>query len=60
MEARIWTKAASRMLNRRRLEIIKKLVAKYGLLVDIMLVASECSLVDWLTLVLQRWYDMLK
>lgn len=44
----------------RKLETIKKLVAKYGLLVDITLVASECILVDRLTLVLQRWYDMLK
>lgn len=47
-KTRICTKAASVMLFR-RLETIKKLVAEYGLSVEVTLVAPECNLADWLT-----------
>ena len=48
-KARIQTKAASEMLIRRRLDMIKKIVAEYGLSVEITLVALECNFADSLT-----------
>lgn len=59
-KVRIWTKATSEMLMRRRLETIKKLITAYGLSMDVTLIASKFDLADRLTLVPQRWFDMFK
>lgn len=44
-KARVCTKAASEMLIR-RLDTIKKLVAKYDLFLDVTLVTLNCNLAD--------------
>lgn len=59
-KVRIWAKAKSEMLIRRRLETIKKLVTAYGLSMDVTLIASKCDLAGRLTRVPQRWFDMFK
>ena len=55
-KARLKTKAASEMLIRRRLGVLKDLVKEYDLQVDIALVPSKGNLADRLTRVPQRWF----
>ena len=57
-KARLKTKAASEMLIRRRLGLLKDLVREYELQVDIGFVPSEANLADRLTRVPQRWLKL--
>ena len=57
---RIRTKAASEMLIRRRLDMLKSLVSEYGLSVSVTLVASHCNRADQLTRVPHKWYEAVK
>ena len=59
-KARVWTKAASEMLIRRRLSTLQELAAEYRLTIDVALVKSQVNRVDPLTRVLQRWLDALQ
>lgn len=54
-KARLKTKAASEMIIRRRLGLLKDLVQEYELQVDIDFVPSAANLADRLTRVPQRW-----
>ena len=59
-KAQLCTKAASKILHQRRLEIIKLLVKEYGLSIDITLVLLSQNLADPITRVPQRWLEMMK
>ena len=58
-KARVKTKAASEMLVRRRLSIIKSLIEEYRLDLDVTLIASGCNLADVLTRVPEKWFRAL-
>lgn len=57
---RIRTKAASKMLIRRRLDTLKNLVSEYGLSLSVTLVPSHCNRADQLTRVPHKWYEAAK
>ena len=54
------TKAASKMVIRRRLSTIKKLAAEYELCIDVIVMTSNCNLANGLTRVPQKWYKSMK
>ena len=54
------TRAACKMLVRRRLGTLRLLVKEYGLTIDMKLVKSCQNHVDSLTRVPHRWMDLLK
>lgn len=58
--SRFRTKAASEMLIRRRLSILRSLVDEYGLCVDVALIPSAANLADSLTRVPCEWLRLCK
>lgn len=59
-KARVRTKVASEMMERRRLSTMKELVQEYKMSLDVVLVASSRDVADKMTSVPQSWLDMAK
>ena len=58
--ARVRTKAASKILVRRRLTILQQLIREYGLHIDVTFVASEQNLADELTRMPRKWLELIR
>ena len=58
--AQVITKAASKMLVRRRLTILQQLIHEYGLQVNVTFIVLEQNLADELTWMPKKWLDLIR